>query len=483
MSKKENEQVVSTNVALPLTKRNKNLVTLASCLFMFYVAAHGTALAISQSFILTKINGMGFFSLSAILIALGSAIMTPIGGKLGDIIGRRTLMVSSGIIAFITTVAIAYSPNTSLYLGFTILNSLSKGAFIASPFILMNIVNEKKDIPKAMGLLASSVAAGTFGGALIAGTFNDMKQTELGLTITGVFVLLAVIFIFTSLPNTKSQNKIKLDVGGIVLLTVLISSFVLTFNFAPNIGWTNPLILLGFAALIISFIVFIKYEKKVEEKKEEPIIAISLFKNQEYTVLLFIGLIAYFYQAVMVNYGSLASLKILGESATITGLLTLPRTAIILIFPAITGVWVGKKRTNSWKAMALATIIVVLSFIPLMFVSPSMSIIIFFISFTVTGFAESFRAVAVTPAAQEILNPSNLSTGTALVNFVNTLSSVLASTICGALYNAAGQDIVKGMRSIFVLTVAITIVGFLLVIFYIRKYQEKRYKADVAIEV
>ena len=47
MSKKENEQVVSTNVALPLTKRNKNLVTLASCLFMFYVAAHGTALAIS----------------------------------------------------------------------------------------------------------------------------------------------------------------------------------------------------------------------------------------------------------------------------------------------------------------------------------------------------------------------------------------------------------------------------------------------------
>lgn len=129
MGKKENEQVVSSNVALPLSKRNKNLVTLGSCLFMFYIAAHGTALAISQSFILTKINGMGFFSLSAILIALGSAIMTPIGGKLGDIIGRRTLMVGSGIIAFITTVAIAYSPNTSLYLGFTILNSLSKGGF------------------------------------------------------------------------------------------------------------------------------------------------------------------------------------------------------------------------------------------------------------------------------------------------------------------------------------------------------------------
>ena len=92
MKKNENKEMVNPNVALPLSKRNKTFVTLASGLFMFYIAAHGTALAISQSFILAKIDGMSFFSLSAILIALGAAIMTPIGGKLGDIIGRKTLI-------------------------------------------------------------------------------------------------------------------------------------------------------------------------------------------------------------------------------------------------------------------------------------------------------------------------------------------------------------------------------------------------------
>lgn len=450
---------------------------------MFYIAAHGTALAISQSFILTKIDGMSFFSLSAILIALGAAIMTPIGGKLGDIIGRKTLMVGSGIIAFITTVAIAYSTNIGLYLTFTIINSLSKGAFTASPFILMNMINEKQNVPKAMGLLASSIAAGTFGGALIAGTFNDMGQTELGFVITGLFVVLAAILIFVALPNSKSQKKIKLDVGGIVLLTILISSFVLTFNFGSKIGWTNPLILGGFIILISSLILFVKYEKKIEEKNEDPIIAMSLFKNKEYTILLLIGLSIGYYQAVMVNYGSLASLKILGESATITGLLTLPRTAIVLILPALTGVWVGKRKTNSWKAMAVATGIVILAFIPLIFISPKMSILIFFISFSVTGISESLRAVSITPAAQEILNPTNLSTGTALVNFVNTLSSVLATTVCGALYNAAGTDTVKGMSWIFISTVVITIVGFLLVVVYIKKYQGEREKAEVVLEV
>lgn len=458
-------------VALPLSKKNKKLVIFGSCLFMFFIASHGTALAISQSFILTKIKAMEFFSLSAISIALGSAIMTPIGGKLGDIIGRRTLMVASGIIAFVTTLGIAYSPNFTTYLIFVILSGLAKGASISSPYIFMNLINEKKDVPKANGFIASSIAAGTFVGPLMAGAFNDIGQTELCLVIIGAIALLSSILIFIGLPNTKAQAKIKLDFGGMSILTILISSFVLTFNFAPVIGWTNPLTFLGFAVLIVFFISFVRYEKRVEDKKQEPIIAMSLFKNKEYRVLLLVGLSIGVYQGVIVHYGSLASLKILGESATITGMLTLPRTLIVLVLPAITGVWVGKKRENSWKAMALATVIVAIAFMPLTFISPNMPVLVLFISFSITGIAESLRAVSVTPAAQETLTPSNLSSGTALVSFVNTLASVLASTISGVLFNSAGKDIVKGMRSIFLFTVIISLVGFILVIVFIRKYQ------------
>ncbi|MDO5725989.1 MAG: MFS transporter [Tissierellia bacterium] len=476
MSKDRKDDIVSQKVAIPLSKKNKTLVTLASCLFMFYIAAHGTALAISQSFILTKINAMDFFSLSAILIALGAAITTPIGGKLGDIVGRRNLMVVSGIVAFISTVGIAYSPNVGIYLLLMIINSLSKGLFTAAPFILMNMINEQKDVPKANGLLASSIAAGTFGGAIIAGAFNDMNQTELGFVITGLFILLASVLIFISLPNQKSTNKVKIDIGGIALLTILISAFVLTFNFAPQKGWLNPIILAGFAVMIISFIAFVKFEKQVEAKNEDPIIAMSLFQNKEYRVLLMLGLAIGYYQVIMINYGSLASLKVLGESATITSFLILPRTAIVLILPAFAGIWVGKDKSNYWKAMAIATMIAAIAFVPLTFISKSMSIMVFFVCFTVTGITESLRAVSVTPAAQEILTPENLSSGTALVNFVNTLASVMGTTIAGVLYNAAGDNIVAGIRYIFISTVIITVIGFLLVIFFIRKYQNERYK-------
>ncbi len=441
---------------------------------MFYVASHGTAIAISQSFILTKIGGMSYFSLSVILVALGSAIITPIGGKLGDIVGRKTLMATAGGLAFVTTVGMAYSPNIIIYLVLTTINSLSKGAFVASPYIIMHQINKIEDVPKATGLLASGVAAGTLFGAMVSGVFNDLGQVELGLIINGLVVLLAVGLVLVALPNTKSKNKIKLDVVGIALLAIVISSFVLSFNFAPTVGWTNPLILLGFAVLIISLVLFINYEKKVEARNEDAIIPMSLFANKEFSILLIVGLIAYFYQTVLVDYGSLASLEILNESATVTGMLTLPRTAIVLIIPTFLGVWVGKKKSNLWKAMALATLIVAVSFFPLIFISPSMSVAFFFVSFTVTGIAEGFRAVSITPAAQAVLSPENLSTGTSLVSFVNVLSSVVASTICAVLFNAAGENMVKGMSWIFSFTVALSVVGFLLVVFVVRKIQQEK---------
>lgn len=63
MKTKLNASNEVSTVALPLSKRNKNLVAIASCLFMFYIAAHGTAITISQKFILNKIDEMSFFSL------------------------------------------------------------------------------------------------------------------------------------------------------------------------------------------------------------------------------------------------------------------------------------------------------------------------------------------------------------------------------------------------------------------------------------
>lgn len=465
----KNNQSSNPAVAIPLSKRNKNLAILGSCLLMLFVAMSGSALAVLQSLFLTELNGMEYFAIAAVFGSVGIAIMTPIGGALGDIVGRKTMLIVPPMLAIISLLGLTFSKTMGLFLTFRLLLALMQGAFTASPYILVNLISERKDVPKYMGFLASSIALGTFGGPFLAGVLSDAGYLKLGISFPVIFLFFAIICFAVSLPKMERNPNVKLDVKGMIVLTVFIASLILTLNYASGLGWTNPLILSGIVVAVVSLWILIKVETDVENKGERPIIAMSLFKNTEYTVLLIIGLSCYYYNTIMLTYGSLAAFQIVGSSATVVGLLSMPRTIITMILPTFTGIWVGKKKSNSWKAMAIASGLVALVMIPFTMITSTVSIMLFFVSFGLTGIAESFRAVSITPAAQATLKPEELSTGTALINFVNSLASVTAASFGGLLFNSAQGDVVNGVRNAFLSAVVVSVIGFLLVVFFIRK--------------
>ena len=84
-----NEQQTQPQVAIPLPKGKKNAVQIGCICMMLSVAMYGLVFATLTSPILESVNAMGYVSLFSIFAGMGVSIMTPIGGKLGDLIGRR----------------------------------------------------------------------------------------------------------------------------------------------------------------------------------------------------------------------------------------------------------------------------------------------------------------------------------------------------------------------------------------------------------
>lgn len=93
-----NEQQTQPQVAIPLPKGKKNAVQIGCICMMLSVAMNGLVFATLTSPILESVNAMGYVALFSILGGMGVSIMTPIGGKLGDLIGRRNIVVIPGII-------------------------------------------------------------------------------------------------------------------------------------------------------------------------------------------------------------------------------------------------------------------------------------------------------------------------------------------------------------------------------------------------
>lgn len=92
------EQQAQPQVAIPLPKAKKNLVQIGCICMMLSVAMYGLVFATLTAPILEKVDAMGYVGLFSIVGAIGVSIMTPIGGKLGDLIGRRNIVVIPGII-------------------------------------------------------------------------------------------------------------------------------------------------------------------------------------------------------------------------------------------------------------------------------------------------------------------------------------------------------------------------------------------------
>lgn len=109
------------------------------------------------------------------------------------------------------------------------------------------------------------------------------------------------------------------------------------------------------------------------------------------------------------------------------------------------------------------------------FTAPGTSIIIYFVALTITGIAESYRSVSITPSAQATLQPEDMGVGTSLVNFVNSLANTIAAAVFGVAYdlNTASDptnvsNIQNGVNAVFWLAAIVSAIGFLLVIFVVR---------------
>lgn len=472
-----NEQ---STAAIQLSKGKKNLVQLGAICLTVSIACYGLALSTLITPILEKHNAMDMVGLFSIFSSIGITIMTPIGGKLGDIFGRKAVVVVSGLICALCGIGIAYAPNLPLLMICRFGVGFAQGGFMAAPYVIVGMINEKRNVPKAMGYLAMALSIGGFGGSIIAGILTDMGMLNAAIIFPAIPLLLGVALIGALYLNDKSAKKAKIDMVGIVLLVIALCGILLPLNYGPSMGWTNPIVLGGLLIGIVFTAILIKFESK----QEQPIIPVKMFKHKNYLAFVLVGFICYFYRGAMDVYAPLGAINVMGVSTAVAGSLQFPRTIVTMILPAIAGVWVGKKKTNMWKAMAIATALSAFPMLAMGFTTQSASyIIVYFIALTITGIAESYRGVSITPAAQGCLQPEDIGVGTALVNFANSLAGSLAAAIYGAIYGAFTaadatnvSNIQGGVNAVFLTAGVITLVGLVLTLFMVKPLLEKQEK-------
>jgi len=224
------------------------------------------------------------------------AVFLITGARLGDWLGRRQMFMS-GVAGFTfasVLCGIAWSPAV-LIIG-RILQGLT--ATLMAPQVLASI---RVLFPLAEQGRALALYGATFGLANICGQILGgvlVTSQPLGFAWQAIFLinvpigLAALIGSALLLGDSRADHAERLDIGGVVLLSVTLGLLVYPLVEGRESGWPHWIIAM-LAASPIALMAFTRFETGLTRRGGSPLVEMSLFREGRFVVGIVMALLFY----------------------------------------------------------------------------------------------------------------------------------------------------------------------------------------------
>jgi len=192
---------------------------------------------------------------------LSASICTPLLGRIGDVVGKRTMLVVTLAALSIGSLAAALAPSIGWLIAARVLQGAGGGVLPLSFGIIRDEFRER--MTGALSVLASLTALGFGVGIVIAGPIVDSLGYRwlfwLPMIATAVAALGALLFV----PDSPVRTPARLPVVPAVLLAAWLVALLLALSAGNTRGWTSPLILGLFLAAGLLIAAWVTVERRV----------------------------------------------------------------------------------------------------------------------------------------------------------------------------------------------------------------------------
>ena len=216
--------------------------------------------------------------------ALSTAAFVALGGRLGDILGHRHVVISGIVVFALSSLMCGLVPDTGIseewLIFFRVLQGLGGALLIPSATVL--VLNAFPPEKRGAGLSVFFIVAGLFTAlGPIAGSYLTEFWTWRAIFWINVPVaLLALIEMrFIRLPNVKNPSSI--DWTGTFLIVAGMALSVLGIQQSTAWGWGDPATIGSIAVGLLLLVAFVAYERRTEN----PLIDVrAMASNRAFTV-------------------------------------------------------------------------------------------------------------------------------------------------------------------------------------------------------
>jgi EmrB/QacA subfamily drug resistance transporter len=310
---------------------------LAALSLSVLLSSLGTSIANVGLPVLAQAFAASFQQVQWIVLAYLLAITTLVVsvGRLGDMIGRRRLLLGGIGLFIVASVLCGIAPTLPLLIAARGVQGLGAAIMMALAMAFVGETVPKARTGSAMGLLGTMSAIGTalgpsLGGVLIAGLGWQaifLVNVPLG--------ILALLLAYRTLPTDSASAKADrqgFDALGTLLLALTLAAYALAMTFGRGSFGPHNMALL--AAAVIGAGLFVL----VEAKTASPLIRLKMFRNAAFSTALTTNALVSTVMMATLVVGPFYLSRALGLDAAMVGLVM----SIGPVISALSGVPAGR---------------------------------------------------------------------------------------------------------------------------------------------
>ncbi|UOZ09935.1 MFS transporter [Amycolatopsis sp. WQ 127309] len=401
------------------------LVGLFLSVFLAMLDAQVVATALPR--IAAEFGGTGAYAWVTTAYLLAGSVTAPLYGKLGDVFGRKRVLLGALALFLLGSLACGLAPSAGLLVAGRVLQGAGSGGLFVSVGASLGEMFTPREGAKYFGWFSICFAVASLAGPVVGGLLTGLTGWR-SIFLVNLPLGLVAVALLKNLDLPRRRRDAPFDFAGVVLLGVTITGFTLL---TP---WSIPL---G-AAAAVTFVL-------VKRRVKAPVLPLRLFRDRTFSVSVVLSVLAGFAFLGSINYVAVFLQADAGPAEG--GLRLVPMTIAVAVSSAVASRVIARTGHYRW-APRLSMALGLLAMLGLTTVHGLPLVLSCLVVF---GLAAGLNLQVLAMATQNTAPAADRGAVAAGINLARALGSALGPVALGFAYGAGTHGVFLALLPVLAL--------------------------------
>jgi EmrB/QacA subfamily drug resistance transporter len=411
---------------------------------LMLAALDQTIVATALPRIVSDLGGITQYSWVFTAYMLTSTVTVPLYGKLGDVWGRKNLLLFAIVVFLVGSALCGAATNMTELVLFRAVQGIGAGGLFPLSLAVIGNIVPPRDRGRWQGLIGAAFAASSILGPAVGGFIVDNAIWRWVFLVNLPIGGLALVVISITMPRRAPLAEHSIDWLGAGVLAAGVGALLMGLVWGgQDYPWGSGHVIgaLGLAAVL--FVAF----GLVERRAREPILPFDILRNP-----IVAGSIACVALVGMAMFGTISFVPlfvqgVIGTSATSSGVVLTPLTLGAVAASLLTGQLVSRTGRYRWNAV-LGPVALTIGMVLLWRMNANTTTAQAARNMVIAGIGLGSMMQVYVLSVQNAVPRRHIGSATALTQFSRQMGATIGVTVMGAIINHGLPAGVTGRKGV-----------------------------------